>query len=226
MGVILRIDVDNPYGWQRFGGKAKNYLRLNWGFPALKKLGYLNSLDKLLNDLEARNISATFFFTKFTTPRNMAKYTKYFVGAHLISTRNYAEFQKELDQISKKLHRKIYGFTKHGSGKLKLCRTHAPRYEPNKYIDWAQKANLQYFLGNGENPEEKPFYIGNVLVYLSAFWIHSNYRAQKYTIDWLAEESKDRDIIVLLHPYNWLTNNQIREDYEKMMDKIDTFKII
>jgi hypothetical protein len=226
MGVTIRIDVDTPYGWQSLGAKARNYLRLNWWFPAVTKLGYLHSLNILLNDLMARNIPAAFFFTKFTTPTNMEKYTKYFVGAHLISARNYNEFQKEIDQISNGLNRKICGFTKHGSGKLKLCRTHAPQYEQNKYVDWAQKAKLLYFIGNGENPDEMPFYIGTVKVYPSVFWINRYYRDQKYSIEWLAEESTDRDIIVLIHPYYWLTKNQVRKEYEKMIDKIDNFKLI
>lgn len=224
LAVILRVDIDNPYGWQNFGKKTLNYLRLNWWFPAAKKLGYLKSLDELLDDLEARKIPATLFFTKFTTPKNLEPYKKHEVGAHLISARNYNEFLKELSQISKKLHRKIQGFTKHGSGKQKLCRTHTTKYEPDKYIDWAKKANLEYFLGNSENPEEKPYFAGNVLVYPSAFWIHKNYRADKHTINWLAEESKNRDIIVLLHPYNWATNKQVRKDYEKIITKVSTFK--
>ena len=223
VAVILRIDVDNPYGWHTQKKKVLNYLRLNWWFPAIKKLGYLKFSDELLNDLEARGIPAAFFFTKFTTPKNLESYEKYEVGAHLISTRNYKEFLKELNQISKKLHRKIQGFTKHGSGKLKLCRTHTPKYEPDKYVYWAQKANLKYFLGNRENPEEKPFFVNGVLVYPSAFWIQKKYRADKYTIDWLAEESKHRDIVVLLHPQSWATNRQVRKDYEKIMDKIDKF---
>jgi hypothetical protein len=226
MGVILRIDVDTPYGWQRFVEKAINYLRLNWWFPALTTLGYLHSLDRLLDDLDARNIPAMFFFTRFTTPTNIERYKKYNVGAHIISAQNYTEFQKELEYISNKLHRKISGFTKHGSGKLKLCRTHTPQYELTTYINWAQKAKQQYFLGNGENPEEKGFYVDNVLVYPSAFWINRNYRSQKYTIDWLAEAAKDKTVIVLLHPYNWFINKQIKADYDCLIEKIDNFTTI
>ena len=94
MGVILRVDVDNAYGWQTLEMKTLNYLRLNWWFPAIKKLGYLKFSDELLNDLEARGIPAVFFFTKFTTPKNLESYEKYEVGAHLISARNYKEFLK------------------------------------------------------------------------------------------------------------------------------------
>lgn len=102
MSVILRIDVDNPYGWQTLGKKILNYLRLNWWFPAVKKFGYLKFLGELLGDLEARKIPAAFFFTRFTTPKNLEPYKKHEVGAHLISARNCKGFLKELNQISEK----------------------------------------------------------------------------------------------------------------------------
>lgn len=226
MGVILRIDVDSPYGWQSFGKKVFNYLRHYYWFPAIKKLGYLESLDKLVNDLEKRNVPAIFFFTVLTIPKNMEPYGTYEVGPHIVSARNYKQFIDELNQISKKLQRKPRGFTKHGSGKLKLSRRHAPEYTPEKYIEWAQKAKLKYFLGNGENPEEKPYKVNDVLVYPSAFWLNEAYRAKRYDINWLAKESNKRDIIVLFHPYEWATNPQVRKDYERMMDKINNFKTL
>lgn len=226
MGVILRIDVDNPYGWQSFGKKTLNYLRLNWGFPAIKKLGFLKFLDILVDDLGERSVQASFFFTTITTPKNLEAYKRHEVGVHLVSAQSFNEFLRELNQISEKTHREIRGFTKHGSGKIKLCRTHAPEYKQEKYIDWAQKANLKYFLGNGENPKEKQFFAGNVLIYPSAFWMSKDRRADKYDVDWLVKETKNRDIVVLLHPYNWATSPQIRKDYEKIMDKIDTFKTV
>jgi len=226
IGVILRIDVDNTYGWSSFGKKALNYLSLNYWFPPIKKLGYLKFLDALLKDLETRGIPATFFFTKFTTPKNLELYKKYEVGPHVVLAKNYYQFINELNQISKKLDRKFRGFTKHGSGELKLSRRHSPEYTPRKYVEWAQKAKLKYFLGNGENPEQKPYRINNVLVYPSAFWLNEAYRAKKYNIDWLAEESGKRDIVVLFHPYRWTTSPQVRKDYEKMMEKINNFKTL
>ena len=223
LGVILRIDVDNPYGWQTGWRKILNYLRLNWWFPAVKSLGYLIFLDELLDDLEARDVPAVFFFTELTVPKNLERYKDYEVGAHIVSAGSYDEFLVELNDISGRLQRRIHGFTKHGSGKLKLSRRHEPLYDLDEYVKWAQKAKLRYFLGNGENPEERPFFVGDVLVYPSAFWINKNYRADKYDLEWLAEESEKRDIIVLLHPYNWATNEQVRNDYEEILSRVDRF---
>jgi len=76
------------------------------------------------------------------------------------------------------------------------------------------------------NPEEKQFSAGKVLICPSAFWITKDCRAGKYDIDWLIKETKNRDIAVLLNPYNWSTNPQIRKDYEKIIDKIDTLKTV
>ena len=227
MPVILRVDVDRAY-WKGI----YNYPRMIYGlFPAIDPLGYLEPCKNLLEDLNSRGVKASFFFQIMTLPkREMAKKilrAGHSVGLHAVETQSFDRFSRELSKISERFEGKIRGFTKHGSGKFKLSRRHDPTYDPQKFVKYAKEANLKYFLGNGENPEEIERVVEDILFFPSAFWLNRNYREDRFTVDWLIDESVNRNIVVLMHPVDVIrgTKLMIRE-YEKILDGVEIIKPI
>ena len=88
--------------------------------------------------------------------------------------------------------------------------------------NYAKQSNLKYFLGNKENPDEREMIKDGILYFPSAFWLNRNYREDKFTIDWLAEESINRDIVVLVHPMDVVAGTELMvREYERMLDRLD-----
>ena len=226
MPTILRIDVDRAYE-----NRILHYARVNQElFVGIDSLGYLKPCRELVKDLNNRGIKASLFFQPFTVPnKDFAQELMkkgHSIGLHAVHTNDYKDFSRDLTKISKRFEGKVYGFTKHGSGKFKLSRRHDPNYEVEKFIKYARQSNLKYFLGNGENPEEREKIINGVLYFPSAFWLNRNYREDKFTIDWLANESVNRDIVVLVHPMDVVAGTELMvREYERMLDKVEFITI-
>ena len=222
MSVILRIDVDGSYQ-----NKVLHYARVNQElFLGVDSLGYLRSCKKVVSDLGDRGIKASIFFQPFTVPNKdfsrSLEEAGHVVGLHAVHTNTYNNYLKDLRKISKKFNCKIRGFTKHGSGMLKLSRRHDRVYDPKKYVEYARQSNLVYFLGNGENPIEQGSIIDGILYFPSAFWLNRNYREDKFTVDWLINESSDRDIVMLIHPEDITVGTALmRREYEMILEKAD-----
>jgi len=227
MSVILRIDVDESYQ-----SRVLHYARVNQElFLAVDSLGYLESCKKIVGDLDDRGVKASIFFQPFTVPnKGFARALEdagHSVGLHAVHTNNYNNYLKDLRKISKKFDCKIQGFTKHGSGMLKLSRRHDRVYDSKKYIEYAKQSNLAYFLGNGENPAEQWSMVDGILYSPSAFWLNRNYRADKFTVDWLIDESNNRDIVVLIHPEDVTAGTSlIQQEYERVLGGVEKFKTI
>ncbi|KXB02073.1 hypothetical protein AKJ44_01460 [candidate division MSBL1 archaeon SCGC-AAA261F17] len=229
MSVILRFDVDRAYP-----NAVYNHLRVFWNvFPSLDFLGYLDFVKKLLDDLNYRGIKASFFFRPSTLPKEdfaeRILRDRHSVGLHAVRTQSFKDFSGELSKISKRFEGKVLGFSKHGSGR-RLSRKHEASYNPRKYVQYAKRANLQYFLGNGEDPSEEETVINGVLFFPSAFWLNRNFREDKFTVDWLVEKSTHRDVVLLAHPCQILLEIErgglIAREYEEIIDRVDDFKTI
>ena len=226
MPAILRIDVDRAYE-NRILHYARVYQELFFGTDSL---GYLESCKEVVNDLNSRGLKASIFFQPFTVSNKefaqelMKK--GHSVGLHAVHTKDFKDFSGDLTKISNKFEGNIHGFTKHGSGKFKLSRRHDPNYDPNKFIQYAKQSNLTYFLGNGENPDEKEKNVEGILYFPSAFWLNRNYREDKFTIDWLAEESVSRNIVVLIHPEDVVSGTELMvREYEQILDRVEFIAI-
>jgi hypothetical protein len=119
MPTILRIDVDRAYE-----KRIMHYARVNQElFPALDSLGYLRSCKVVVEDLNRRGIKATLFFQPFTVPnKDFAEELLkkgHSVGLHVVHTRDYKDFSRDLNKISKRFDGEVFGWTKHESGKFK-----------------------------------------------------------------------------------------------------------
>ena len=227
MSVILRIDVDESYK-----NRVLHYARVNQElFLAIDSLGYLESCKEIVGDLDERGIRASIFFQPFTVPNKSFAQSLgkmgHGVGLHAVHTNTYNDFLKDLDKISKRFSCKIQGFTKHGSGMFKLSRRHDRVYNSKKYIEYAKKSGLGYFLGNGEDPTEKFSIADNILYFPSAFWLNRNYRENKFTTDWLIDESANRDVVLLMHPEDITAGTSIiKLEYEKILSGVERFETI
>ena len=227
MSVILRIDVDWSYQ-----NRILNYARVNQElFLAVDYLGYLKSCKKIVDDLNDRGIKASAFFQPATVPNKKFAQSLadmgHSVGLHAVHTKSYDSFLSDLNKISKKFDGLIRGFTKHGSGTLKFSRRHDSFYDPERYIEYAKKSGLKYFLGNREKPMECGHIINNILYFPSAFWLNRNYREDKFTVEWLIDESNNRDVVVLIHPEDITEGTLIMQrEYERILGGVEKFKTI
>ena len=226
MPAILRIDVDRAYE-NRILNYARVYQELFFGTDSL---GYLESCKEVVNDLNSRGLKASIFFQPFTVSNKEFAHELmkkgHSVGLHAVHTKDFKDFSGDLNKITNRFEGNIHGFTKHGSGKFKLSRRHDPNYDPNKFIQYAKQSNLTYFLGNGENPDEKEKNVDGILYFPSAFWLNRNYREDKFTIVWLAEESVSRNIVVLIHPEDIVSGTELMvREYERILDSVEFIMI-
>jgi len=114
MPAILRIDVDRAYE-----NRILHYARVNQElFLGIDSLGYLKPCRDLIKNLNDRGIKASLFFQPFTVPnkdfaQELMKHG-HSIGLHAVHTKDYKDFSRDLDKISKRFEGKVYGFTKHG----------------------------------------------------------------------------------------------------------------
>ena len=227
MAIILRIDVDNPYGYQTFLRKALNYLALNYDFPKIERIGYLQYLKQLLEDLEERDVPATFFFKATTIPKKETRLRilkMHEVGFHAVRTESFQEFLKDFQKVNNAFKGLIFGLSKHGSGEWVGERSHTSEYDPERCIQYAKRLGLKYFSGNGEDPRVEAMVVDGIVYYPSAFWVNRRRRKASFTIEWLVDESERRDVVVLLHPYEWAVFNSVKQDYERIISKGNKFR--
>jgi len=207
MSLIIRIDVDRPYGKRNLILHSLSRVTSDYNLPRIKNKYYLNELKEILSYLNYKRISSYIFFRKITAPTskilNLINTGNHICGLHLENSRSFEHFIAELKYLEKIIETKIETFSKHGSGKYKYGFRHYVPYEPEKYIEWGLRAGIKLFLGNGEDPTLNSEQIEDLTYFPSAFWLEPYWRdINKFTEDWLIKESKKRDIVLLFHPDN------------------------
>jgi len=227
MALIVRIDVDRPYGKQGFVRHVASRVSSDYCLPRMPGLRYLDELKSILRILNANGRTAHVFFRKCTypTPELCALMDEggHQFGLHLENSRFAETFNEELLCLEGMLGRSVTGFSKHGSGRLHLGRHHYAPYEPEKYLPWGKDAGMKYFLGNLENPELRPVQDGELLYYPSAFWLEPHWRDKKrFPLEWLLREAAERDIVMLLHPDNVTSDDEIMREFVVAVEKLET----
>ena len=227
MALIVRIDVDRPYGKQGFVRHVASRLSSDYFLPQIGWLRYLDELKTILGILNANGKTAHVFFRKCTYPTPevcaLMETGGHQFGLHLENSRSAETFQEELESLEKELGRRVTEFSKHGSGKLHLGRHHFAPYEPEKYLPWARQARMKLFFGNLEDPELSPVRDGELLYYPSAFWLEPFWRDKKrFPIEWLLQEARARDVVLLLHPDNVTASREITQEFLMAVERLDT----
>jgi len=229
--VILRHDVDNPYvGELGFGTIARKFVwTLNWykqyGFlgeklPGITTLKYLHATKRLFDVERSLGIKGSWFFRTRTKPYPSLKDAMLKHGCeisfHADRATDEGRFLADLEYtIGKERPR---GFTKHGSprNEFEARREHLEIYDPTKCLQLAKRYGFTYFSGNGSNPEDEWSVVEGVVYFPSVYWIQTGYMDDtKYTLDWLIETQRNRDIVVLIHP------REYTDLFPKLKHKID-----
>ena len=227
MALIVRIDVDRPYGKEGLVRHVASRISSDYFLPRIDWLRYLDELKTILGILKANGKIAHVFFRKCTYPTQevceLMDAGGHRFGLHLENSRSADTFQEELTALEQKIGRRITEFSKHGSGRLHLGRHHYAPYEPHRYLPWATQAGMKLFFGNLEDPQLRPIHDGQLLFYPSAFWLEPFWRDKtQFPIEWLLREAVDRDVVMLLHPDNVTSSSEIMREFKRAVETLET----
>ena len=222
MALILRIDVDRPYGKQPFLRHLLSRLSADLYFPKVETLGYLKELRIILHMLNAIQARSYIFFRYCTLPSQailkLIDDGGHEIGLHLENSRSFDHFVTEKQRLERHIGQAVLAVSKHGSGRTKYGFHHYAPYEPDKYIAWARQSRMKLFLGNLEDPSIRPCVDETDFhAYPSAFWLEPGWRNTKaFTIDWLLSQAKRFDIVLLLHPDNVLADPVLTAAFKRI----------
>jgi hypothetical protein len=208
MAVIIRIDVDRPFGKKSILHQAASRVASELYFPKLKALNYLRDLEEILLLFNEKNIPAYVFFRRCSFPSlpviRLMRAGNHVFGLHLENSRSLECFKAEMHNLEDHIDGGVKVFSKHGSGVHRYGLFHYAPYEPEKYQIWGRELGMEIFFGNLEDPTIKPYVFDlGLKVFPSAFWLEPHWRdAKRFTVEWLCEASSSRDIVILLHPVN------------------------
>ena len=226
MALIIRIDVDRPYGRQPLWRHVLSRVGSDCWFPRVEGFGYLSELRTMLRMLNQHRARAYAFFRRCTLPSasilELMEVGGHEIGLHLEDSRSFDSFRLELESLKHHVNKKISALSKHGSGGRKYGRRHYHPYEPRKYVDWAGRAGMSVLFGNLEDPSLRPLDESNTVhFYPSAFWLEPHWRnTDRYTREWLLNEAAERDVVLLVHPENVLACPLLTRDFEYLIDRL------
>jgi len=227
MALIVRIDVDRPYGQKGFVRHVASRISSDYFLPRMEWLRYLDELKTILRILNANGKSAYVFFRKCTYPTSevceLMEAGGHQFGLHLENSRSAETFQEELQSLQQELGRPVTSFSKHGSGRLCLGRHHYAPYEPERYLPWGKRAGMNIFFGNLEDPQLRPTQDDGLLYFPSAFWLEPYWRdTKKFPIQWLLSEAAEKDVVLLLHPDNVTASSAIMQEFLQAIGTLES----
>ncbi len=228
MALIIRIDVDRPYGKHPLARHLLSRLSSDLYFPGIEGWGYLTELKVILRLLNERTARAYVFFRRCTLPSReilrLLEQGGHEIGLHLENSRSFSSFENERGILEKHVGKKIRAFSKHGSGVSKYGYHHHAPYEPEKYLEWGRQAQMRVFLGNLEDPSIRPLpETGGLLACPAAFWLEPYWRkTEVFTVDWLLSECRAVDMVLLIHPENVLESPELLAQFKEIVTRSET----
>ena len=146
MALIIRIDVDRPYGRRPLVRHLLSRLSSDLYFPTVPGFGFLAELRTMLTWLNDEKARAYVFFRRCTLPSRpileLLDTGRHEIGLHLENSRTVATFLKEKQLLEHHVGRKVLAVSKHGSGGMKYGFHHYASYEPERYVEWARRASM------------------------------------------------------------------------------------
>jgi peptidoglycan/xylan/chitin deacetylase (PgdA/CDA1 family) len=228
VALIVRLDIDRPYGKNPLPRHVLSRLGSDLYFPRVRALGYLRELEEMIGWMNKKQARAYVFFRRCTLPSanamQLLERGGHEIGLHLEDSRSFASFNNEKRMLEQHIGRPIRAFSKHGSGGAKYGRHHYAPYEPQRYLEWARESGLRLFLGNLEDPSLEPNQgPGGVVIFPSAFWLEPPWRdTAAYPVDWLMTHARKRDIVLLVHPENVLEAPELTEAFRRLIGSLET----
>lgn len=228
MSVIVRIDVDRPFGRRNFVHRLASRIASELYFPKVQAFHYLDDLKFILKMLNQRNVRSFVFFRRCSLPdrsvMGLIEEGRHIAGMHLENSRSLYTFRKELRLLESRLGSKVVSFSKHGSGIHKYGLRHFAPYEPEKYLEWGVAEDMKFFFGNLEDATIIDyFYRERLRVFPSAFWLEENYRdLSRFGVEWLSDESEKHDVVLLFHPDNVTASPKLMEDLGYILSNAQT----
>src|SRR5690348_6770036 len=132
MSLIIRIDVDRPYGRVPFARHVLSRLSSDLYVPRLPFCGYLTELKVMLEMINRASARAYVFFRRCTLPSppivDLLREGNHQPGLHLENSRSFETFREETKNIEKHLGKKVSAVSKHGSGGSKYGLRHYAPY--------------------------------------------------------------------------------------------------
>jgi hypothetical protein len=225
MTISLRIDVDNPFGYATLWKKTLNKMSLDYDLvPRSERLGYLRPAREMREYLDQKDVSATWFFRNITAPRGKTlrelSAGRHELALHAERSETFEAFHNELKEWAARFGIKPAGFSKHGSGEMKLSRKHDKDYSPERLIEYGKKMRLRYFSGNGTQFDSW-FENRDGFVYIpGAYWLDNpSLHSPEVTVDSVVKQSHDMHIVALIHPIWWVAKASVREDLESLLNQ-------
>lgn len=227
MALIVRIDVDRPYGKNPIARHVLSRVSSDLFFPRVEAFGYLRELKDILMLLNEHQAPAYVFFRQCTLPTpeimELLDAGKHEIGLHLENSRSFETFAREKAVLEQHIGRKVRSFSKHGSGGARFGRRHYAPYEADKYINWACQAHMKVFLGNLEDPTLPSARINGSVVFPSAFWLEPHWRdTQTFSVDWLTHRARIQDVVLLIHPENVLESGELTAQLRTLVSQLET----
>ena len=227
MALIIRIDVDRPYGKHPLPRHILSRLGSDFYFPKVPALGFLDELKRMLLVLNERRARAYVFFRRCTLPTasilKLMEDGKHEAGLHLEDSRSFETFLEEKERLERHLGRPVSALSKHGSGKEKYGSRHFAPYEPEKYQEWARRAQMKTLFGNLEDPTLEARRVDGLLFFPSAFWLEPDWRdTARFSEDWLAANAPRRDTVMLVHPENVWESPEITRSFTALATQLET----
>lgn len=220
MKLVLRLDVDKPYGNHTLVRKISSKLVEETLFN-IKNRFYLDHVLWTIQLLQKLNIKCIFYFRNCTAPDlkvlNLLKQNGHSIGFHAENTSNEESFLEELTQFKLSVPNElIHSFSKHGSGVLKLGRYHYPPYEPDKYISWSKTHQIPFYFGNDSLDEKNYQPIGSHF-FPACFWLENEYRKADFNhIDQLFSIRNSNLIPIISHPESLLRSQEAVDSLMKI----------
>jgi len=223
MGIILRVDVDKPYGNSNLLRKISSKLEEDYvSFRILNSKKYLTHLIGFLEFCNENKVPSILYFRHCTIPNkkvyDLIKIGGHKIGFHAENTRSFETFDSELSLFREKVKpEKVASFSKHGSGSLKLGKYHYPPFEPQKYLDWSKRLAIEFISGNDIAEKKEDLFATNNY-FSRIFWMEREYRSKDFfDLKMVVEAAKENDIVVLIHPCNFDSTKAVFDDFNELI---------
>src|SRR4051794_32862875 len=103
MPIVLRLDIDKPYGRSNLSSKLLSKVKENYLFPSLDALGYLRDLAAFLVLLNEKKIRAMSYHRICTAPNpavtELLRNGGHLFGLHAEDTRSIETVRAELNWL-------------------------------------------------------------------------------------------------------------------------------